>query len=335
MNTTQKEAYGRIMQLLTANWIAQPLYVVCKLDIPDMLAEGPKTVDSLAEKCRSYTPYLYRVMRALSSVGYFLEHDDRVFGITPLGEMLTEDRMKSIVLMFLSDWHSAAWNKLLPAVQTGNIPFDTALGKPCFEWLKDHPNEAENFNRAQQFKAVASHSAVCDVYDFSTHGRIVDVGGGYGGLLYSILKANPQAEGVIADLPYAAGEASEFIMEMNLAGRCVFIECDMFQSVPSDGDCYILSNILHDWEDDSCVDILRNCSKMMTRDGKLLVIEALIPGPNEFSISKLLDLEVLVMGGGKERTRDEYTALLQRAGLTLQNIIDTTEGISILECSRC
>lgn len=160
MDKHEKEASEKVMQLITATWINQPLYVVAKLGIPDILSDGPKNIDDLSHITKSYTPFLYRIMRALASVGFFYEEENRTFRITPLGEILQQDKMQPILLMFLSEWHNRAWEKLFYSVQTGEIAFNSAFGEPCFEWFKEHQQEADIFNRANQIKAVAGHKEI-------------------------------------------------------------------------------------------------------------------------------------------------------------------------------
>ncbi|MBN2016904.1 MAG: methyltransferase [Candidatus Cloacimonetes bacterium] len=324
----------KVMQIITANWIAQPLYVVTKLGIPVILAEGPKSSNELAEITGTYEPFLYRVMRALSSVGFFHEEKDRVFGITPMGEILQKDKMQPIVLMFLSDWHANAWAHLLKSVKTGKIAFECAYGRSAFEWLAKHEEAAEVFNKANELKAIQSHAAVVDMYDFSKVNSIVDIGGGYGGLLFCILFKNPHLKGIIADLPYMKEKVEQGISANELSDRCVFIACDFFQEIPADHDCYILSNILHDWDDEKCQTTLSNCHNAMGNSARLLIIESILPKRNEFTITSLMDLEVMVMGGGKERTESEYQNLLYGSGFLLKKIIQTKDNISIIECMK-
>lgn len=334
MTNHEKEASEKVMQLLTTTWITQPLYVVTRLRIPDILAEEPKTVEKLSEITMSYAPFLYRIMRALACIGFFYENENRVFSITPMGEILQKEKMRSIVLMFLSEWHNRAWEKLFHSVQTGDVAFDTAFGKPCFEWFKENPEEADVFNSANQAKSSANHRAMLEVYDFSRRNSIVDIGGGYGGLLCNILNVFPRIKGIVADMPYMKEKVINQISKNGLGDRCKFCECNFFDKIPDGYDSYILSNILHDWDDINCEKILGNCNLSMPTNGILIIIESLIPDRNEFSIAKLLDIEVLVMGGGKERTEVEYRSLLNKSGFNLSRVIDTKESISILECIK-
>lgn len=271
-------------------------------------------------------------MKSLASIGFFYEDENRVFSITPMGEMLQKDKMQPIVLMFLSEWHNQAWERLFHSVKTGSIAFETAFGKSCFEWFKENPKEGDVFNKANQTKARASHTTITEVYDFSHFKSIADIGGGYGGLLYHILNVFPNISGIVADLAYMKEKVESQISDNDLCERCDFIECNFFERIPDGYDCYILSNILHDWDDDKCEIILKNCYNAMDLNKRVIIIESIIPDRNEFSIAKLLDIEVLVMGGGKERTEKEYRRLLNKSGFKLSKIFDIEESISILDC---
>lgn len=334
MNDIEKKASEKVMQLITANWINKPLYIVTKLGIPDILSEAPRTAGAIAEITKSYTPFLYRIMRVLASMGFFYESETNVFSITPLGKILQKDKMQPIVLMFLSEWHNQAFEKLYHSVQTGDIAFDAAFGKPSFEWFRENPEEADVFNNANRIKAIASHTEITRVYDFNSFNTLVDIGGGYGGLLFFILKAYTQIKGAVADLLYMKETVSQQIIDNDISERCDFIDCNFFEKVPENFDCYLLSNILHDWDDNKCAEILYNCYQSMPAKAVLLIIESIVPGKNEFSMTKLLDIEVLVMGGGKERTEREYLDLLDKSGFTLNRILNTSNELSILECSK-
>ncbi len=334
MRPTQDEAPRAMMQMIAAKWISGPIYVVAHLGIADILAVGPKPIEQIAEERGAHAPYLYRVMRALASVGIFVEQDDRVFALTPLAECLRTGAMRSIALFLLSDWHDQAWERLADCVKTGEIPFEQAHGMPCFEWLEQHPEAARVFHEANAVKAAGSHSAIIEAYDFSEIGTLTDVGGGYGALLMRILEANPHMKGVVADRPPTLAAARRAIREGGLEDRCSVVECDFFKEVPPGSDAYLLSHILHDWDDERCRVILQNCRKAMGPDGRLLVVEMVVPPGNTFSIAKLLDIEVLVMGGGRERTADEFRGLLEGSGFHLKRILPTGESISVLECRR-
>jgi hypothetical protein len=333
MKTTQ-EAAMQMMQFITAKWISKPIYVAAKLGIADLLADGPMTVEEIARKKDLYAPYLYRVMRALAGFGIFYENENKAFELTPMAECLKTGALRSIALMFLSDWHDRAWDKLLHSVKTGENAFHAAHGMSCFDWLKAHPEAAEIYHHAQSIKAMTSHRTIIDSYNFSGINSLTDIGGGYGGLMIEILKANPSMRGVIADVPSVIRETKKIIDAQGLKERCSTVDCDFFREIPSGSDAYILSHILHDWEDPQCQVILKNCHEAMGHESRLLIVEMIVPIGNVPSISKLLDLEVLVMGGGRERTEAEFYNLIEASGFNLNGIIPTQENISIIECLK-
>jgi hypothetical protein len=332
MQSSNLPPQTQLMQFILGKWISKPIYVAAELGIADMLADGPQSIEALAEMSQSHAPTLYRVLRALAAVGIFSETDDKCFELTPMAECLKTGVMRSIALMFHADWHDRAWDNLLYGVKTGKPPFDKAHGKPAFEWFESHPHAARIYNEANALKAMNSHRAVVDVYDFSDIETLTDVGGGYGSLIAEILLVYPMLRGVVAELPNVVPAARDQIMARDLDKRCNVIECDFFREIPAGGDAYLMSNILHDWKDDHCLKILRNCRRAMKPGSKLLIVETIIPQGNAFSIGKLLDLEVFVMGGGCERTEDEFRCLLEECGFKHLRIIPTEEGISVIEC---
>ncbi len=334
MTTPENEASRTMMQMIAAKWVSGPIHVAASLGIADILAGGPQTIEEIAGETGAYAPYLYRVMRALACVGIFIEQDNRTFGLTPLAGCLQTGAMRSIALFLLSDWHDQAWGRLAECVKTGKIPFEQAHGMPCFEWLEGHPEAARVFHEANAVKAAGSHSAIVEAYDFAGIETLTDVGGGYGALLIRILKAHPHVKGVVADRPATLQSARQAIRAKGLEDRCSAVECDFFEGVPPGSDAYLLSHVLHDWDDERCRRILGNCRKAMGPDGRLLVVEMVVPHGNAFSIVKLLDIEVLVMGGGRERTADEFRDLLEMSGFHFKRIIPTGESISVLECVR-
>jgi hypothetical protein len=281
-----------------------------------------------------HAPSLYRVMRALACLGIFSETNNRRFELTPMAVCLKSDALRPIALMMHSDWHDKAWDNLLESVKTGEKAFDKVHGMPVFEWFKKNPQAAQIYNEANAIKAITSHRAIIDAYDFSGISSLTDIGGGNGTLMVEILKANPLLSGIVADLPSVIMTAKEYIHNQGFESRCKILECDIFNLIPAGSDAYLMSHILHDWNDEECLTILRNCHKAMNPESKLLVVEALIPGGNEFSIAKLLDIEVFVMGGGRERTEYEFRDLFESTGFELSKIVPTDESVSIIEGIR-
>ena len=331
MNSNHLPPQAQLMQFIVGKWISKPIYVAAELCIADLLAEGPKRVEDLARASKSHAPSLYRVLRALASVGIFSETEDKKFELTPMAELLKSGAMRSIALMFNSDWSDKAWGYFLENVKNGETAFEKAHGLPVTNWLEGNPHAAEVFNEANAIKAAGSHRAIIDTYDFSNINILTDVGGGLGVLMTEILKVNSHMKGIVADLPAVIREAGKRIKHHGLEDRCDVIECDFFKDVPSGSDAYILSNILHDWSDEKCQIILKNCCRAMKADSILLVVEMIIPPGNEPSIAKLLDLEMMVTTGGCERTEEEFTALFKSSGFKLIQIRPTKENIYILE----
>ena len=322
----------QMMQWITSKWITKPIYVISELGIADLLCNGPLSVDSLAGKTDTHPPTLYRLLRALSSVGIFVETDDRVFDLTPLAQCLLSDAMRPIAQMFLSDWHDKAWNGLNYTVRTGKPGFDHTFGKPSFEWMEENPEERAILDQGQGLKAKGFSEAVMEAYDLSDFNSICDVGGGQGAFLIQLLANYPHIKGFVADLPGAAISAEKAIAIADLNDRCKAIPYDFLKEAPPVCDAYFLVNVLHDWEDEICCRILKSISQSMNADSRLLVLEYLLePGPG-FSVANLLDIEVLVMGGGRERSIDEYTTLLGSVGLVVSGVIPTNRGPALMEC---
>lgn len=331
MNPPEISPQDQMMQFITAKWISQPIQVATKLGIADLLADGPMSVDDLARETKTHAPTLYRLLRALAGVGIFEEQEARAFGLTPMAQCLQTGAMRALAVTFLSNWHEKAWASLMHSVQTGEPAFDRAFGQPAFDWLGEHPEDAALFNQFQSEKTARFIPAEVQTYDFSGINKLADLGGGTGALMIEILKANPSLTGCVADLPQVARQAKEVIQASGLAQRCQAIECDFFVEAPAGFDAFIMSNILHDWDDEPCTKILVNCRRALPPDGRLLIVEHLLPDGGGFSVAKLLDLEMLVMGGGKERTEAQYRDLLQAAGFELARVIETPAGVAILK----
>ncbi|MDM8521819.1 methyltransferase [Desulfococcaceae bacterium HSG8] len=331
MNPETIPPEAQMMQFILGKWISKPVNIAAKLGISDILAEGSRNIDALSEITETHPDSLYRMMRALAGVGIFTETEDRVFANTPLSECLMEGRLKSASLMFHSDWHDKMWDNLLCSIKTGDSAFEKAHGEPVFEWFGKNPEAARVFHEANSYKAAFSHRAIVEVYDFSGINTLTDVGGGFGGLMFEILEANPSVKGIIADLPETVRHLSEIIKQKKSGDRVRAAECDFFREIPGGSDACLLSHILHDWPDEACITILKNCRKALDSEGKLLIVEAVISPGNSSSVAKLLDLEVLLMGGGRERTEEEFRNLMESSGFRLSRIIHTRENVSVIE----
>ncbi len=323
----------QMMQWITSKWITRPIYVAVELGIADHLAAGPLSVDALAEKTKTHASTLYRLLRALAAVGVFTETEKRMFGLTPLAECLLADRMRPMIRMFLSDWHDKTWSTLDYTVRTGKPSFDHAFGQPAFEWLEANPEARAIMDQGQGLKAMGFSQAVMAAHDFSGVDSICDIGGGQGVFLISLLKVYPEIKGIVADLPGAVTASEKAISVADLSSRCKAIAYDFLKEPPPVCGAYFLVNVLHDWDDDILLQILKNISRSMSVESRLWVVEyPLEPGPG-FSAAKLLDLEVLVMGGRRERSLDDYAALCKPVGLTVTSVTPTNTGPTLLECT--
>jgi cyclopropane fatty-acyl-phospholipid synthase-like methyltransferase len=324
----------RLMQHLTGRWIGKAIYVAAELCIADLLARGPRSIQEIAGETRTHPPSLYRLMRALAGVDIFREAEDGRFELTPMAECLQTGAMRSFARLFHSEFEDLAWTRLLDGVRTGRTPFELAHGRPLFRWLETHPRETELLNEANAVKAASSHRAIIDVYDFSGVSRMMDLGGGWGALMTEILEARPHLRGVVAERDDVARGAREWIRSRGLAHRCDVLVCDFFEKVPGGCDALLLSHILHDWPDEACLRILGNCRDALEPGTRLLVVEMLLPPGNEPSMSKLLDLEMMVVTGGIERTEREIAALLEASGFAVARVLKTRASVSLVEAMR-
>ena len=334
MTSVEPPPHVQMMKFILGKWISKPIHVAAKLGIADILSDGPKSIEELAIITNTHETSLYRVMRALSCMGIFAETRDRRFELTPLAECLKSGALRPVSLMMHSTWHDKIWDHLLESVKTGEKAFDKIHGMPAFEWFEENPQAAQIYNEANAIKAITSHRAIIEAYDFTGIDSLTDIGGGNGALMSEILKSNLSLRGIVADRPSVVASAKEFIRGQGLEARCKAVTCDIFDEIPSGSDAYVMSHILHDWDDDEALTILRNCYRAVKPGDRLLVVETIIPPGNEFSIAKLLDLEVFVMGGGRERTEDEFRKLFETAGFALSRIVPTAESISIIEIMR-
>ncbi|MBN2442543.1 MAG: hypothetical protein JXJ04_14410 [Spirochaetales bacterium] len=327
-----KQAAQTMMQFITAQWITTPLSIAVHLGIADLLARGPVTITELSKMTNSLESSLFRLMRALASVGIFSEKEGKVFEQTPLSACLQSNAMGPIALMFLSGWHNKAWGKLSESIHTGTNAFELAHGTDAYSWFAEHPAEAGIFNKANAMKAQNSYTTIVRNYDFSGIHSFTDIGGGLGILAAEILKNNPHIKGTIADLSSVLDETQRFLVSQHIEERCGLITCDFFKRIPSGSELYLMANVLHNWEDEKCGIIIDNCRTAMNPGSRLLIIEMILPPGNTPSVAKLLDLEVLVMGGGKERTREEFTELCSSAGFRVGRIIPGDGDFYGIEC---
>lgn len=321
--------------MVSGYWISQCLYVVAKLGIADLLADAPQHCDQLAAATNANSDTLYRVLRGLASVGVFAETDPRCFRLTPLAECLRSDvpnSVKDSTLILLDQVHYQSWGDLLHSVQTGESAFEHLHGMSFFQYIQENPATGEVFDRAMTENSSKNTKAITASYNFADLKTVVDVGGGAGSLIAAILKSNPHLKGILFDLPQVVKKAPPILQNAGASDRCQLVEGDFFIAIPFGGDACLLKHIIHDWDDERAIAILRNCRRAMGQKGKVLVIERVILPGNKMAFGKLLDLEMLVMtSGGRERTEEEYRELFKTAGFQLTTITPTPEDLSIIE----
>lgn len=323
----------QIAQMLTGYWISQAVYVAAKLGLADLLKDGPRTVDDLASATQTRPRPLYRLLRALASVGVFAEDGQGRFSLTPLGECLRSDVPGSQRAMAITagELFYPAWGELLYSVQTGGTAFEKVYGQPVFDYLSQNPAQARLFDETMVGVHGRETVAMLDAYDFTGVRVLADIGGGNGSVLTAVLKQHPALRGILFDLPGVAERARTNVEAAGLAGRCQVVGGSFFESVPAGADAYLLRHIIHDWDDEKATAILRNVHRAMGAGRKLLVVESVIPPGNEPSFGKLLDLTMLVIPGGEERTEEEYRRLYGAAGFHLTRIVPTKAEVSVIE----
>ncbi len=322
-----------LLQMMTGYWVSQALYVVAKLGVADLVADGSRSVEELAAATQADAPSLRRVLRALASVGVFTESSPGTFALTPLATLLrtgTPDSMRALAIMYAEEQYRA-WGDILHSVQTGETAFERQFGTSYFAYLAQHPEADRVFNEAMTGWTTQLVGAVMDAYDFSPFKTVVDVGGSYGTMLAAILRRNPAARGILFDQPHVVAAAAAQLAVTGVAERCTTVGGDFFVEVPAGGDAYVLASILHDWDDERSVAILRQCRRAMPARGKLLVIELVLPPGEEPFVGKWMDLHMLVLVGGRERTATEYDALFRAAGFALARVVPTAAVQSIVE----
>jgi SAM-dependent methyltransferase len=324
-----------LSRMIVGSWVTQAIYVAAEIGIADLLGGGSRMADELARETRMDSASLYRVLRALASVDIFREDDEGRFSLTPMGKLLGSDApgsKRALAIMAGAEFYRS-WGGLLSSVETGGAAFDKVFGKPFFHYMRANPDRWQIYDAAMTGVHDSETKPVLDAYDFASCRIIVDVGGGNGLALAAILRRHPDIQGVLFDLPAVANRAEKSMAGSVVSDRCRVVGGDFFHSVPSSGDTYLLRHVIHDWEDGEAVTILRNCRDAMQPGGKVLVVETVIPSGNEPCFGKWLDLMMLVVGG-RERTKEQYVELFSAAGLQLTRVVPTDHEVSIIEGVR-
>ena len=334
MDTGDQRPSAALLGLVNGYQVSQAIHVAATLGIADLLKNGPRSSDDLAAATGTHAGSLYRLLRALASVGVFREDADRRFALTPLGDGLRSDAPEPVgpwAVFIGQPEHQRAWGHLLHSIQTGENAFQHVHGVNVWEYRARSPEAGAIFDRAMTGLSRSVTDAVLNAYDFAQFACVVDVGGGQGALLAAILTKHPSMRGVLFDQPQVVAGAEQVLQAAGVSDRCQVGGGDFFEAVPGGGDAYVLKSILHDWEDEQATAILRTCRHAIGPNGKLLVIEREISPPNEGPRAKFVDLLMLVSAGGRERTREEWAALFTAGGFRFVGVTRTKISWSVIE----
>ena len=328
-------AAQQVMMIGTGHLLASALQVAVRLGIADLLAAGPRSAADLARSAGVREDGLYRVLRALTVAGVFEERDGRSFANTMASAMLRKDvpgSMYDMALWITSPFHFRTYAELLHSVRTGQPAAEKVVGMPVFEYFPKDKELSEIFNNAMSGFSRVAVAAALEAYDFGESGVIVDVAGGHGAVLGAILAKHRGLRGVLFDLEHVVAGAPALLQSLGVADRVRVEHGDFFAAVPAGGDAYVMKHILHDWDDERAVRILANIKTAMGgRNGRVVLLESVLPKGNAPDFGKIIDLEMMAMPGGRERTEEEWRVLLARAGFTLTRVAPTRSPLSVVE----
>jgi hypothetical protein len=322
--------------MITSHWVSQTVAALARLGIPDAVAELQLPCSDIAAKCGTHADATYRLLRAATGLGLFVEVTPEVFKLTPLGATLRSNvpfSMRNLAIAETDQGHWLAWGKLTDSIRTGERGAPKALGKELFEWYRENPQDAAAFGGAMSSLASMVAGEVAVACDFTNAKTIVDVGGSHGTLLSAVLRKHDHLSGIIFDLPEVAERARKSLAAENLTARAKAVGGDFFVDVPA-GDVYLLKQVLHDWNDEQCGTILSLCAKRMANGGRVCIVEMVIPDDNSPSMASLMDLNMLVMLPGRERSLKEYRRLVDSAGLRFERLLQTHSPFQIIEASK-
>lgn len=326
-----------LIQMATAAWVSRLVYAATRLDLADHLAPGPRSAEDLAGPLGLHAPSLHRFMRCLASLGVLAEQAGQRFALTALGEALktgAPGSARATILTTGSPWFAGAFDDIVYSLQTGRTAFEKAQGAPVFEYLGRHPDEASLFSETMVGFHGREPPAVAEAYDFSAFGTVVDVGGATGNLIAAILARHEGPRGILFDRPHVVADAPALLAERRVQARVAIEAGDFFETVPTGGDAYVLSHVIHDWSEEQCLTILGHVREAMQPDGRLLLVEMVLPAGDTPHPGKVLDMVMLVLPGGQERTEEEYRQLLAKTGFRLTRVIPTSSDVSIVEAVK-
>ena len=326
--------HEQLIQMSSAYWVSKIVYAAAKLGLADHLAAAPRSAAELAGVTGTHAPSLHRLMRTLASLGLLTEGEGQRFALTPLGAALqtgAPGSARASVLTLCGPWFVAAFEQLLYSLETGHTGFEKAMGMPAFDYLARHPDEASLFSETMVGFHGAEPAAVAAAYDFSGLGTLVDVGGATGNMLGAILARHEGPRGVLFDRPHVVADAPALLKARGVEKRVTIEAGDFFMTVPDGGDAYLLSHVIHDWNEEQCLTILGHCRKALTPNGRLLIVEMVLPHGDTPHPGKILDMVMLIVPGGQERTAEEYSTLLGKAGFRVLRVVPTASAVSIVE----
>jgi len=336
MNTQEIPAPQQMFQHITAYWVTQLMAAAARLGVADQLDSEPLPVNELAAKVGANPQALYRALRACTAVGVFTEQPGQIFANNPLSQTLCSNvpgSMRDFAIAQAAPGHWRPWELLTQVVKTGKSSAREALGCELWDWYGSHAEESAAFSGAMDNLAAQVAAEVTRAIDFSNVGRVVDVGGASGTLVTAVLRAFPQTKGVLLDLSHVVAPVKKTLAAVGLGERCEAVAGDFFEAVPQ-GDVMLLKQILHDWNDEQCVSLLRNCADSLPKAGRVLVVEMVISEDGRPSPAHLMDVNMLVLLPGKERTATEYGKLFSAAGLKLERVHATHSPFSIVEAVK-
>ncbi|UXN58716.1 acetylserotonin O-methyltransferase [Phyllobacterium zundukense] len=324
----------QLIQMGTAYWASRVVYAAAKLGLADQLKSGTKSAEELAGAIGAHAPILHRLMRTLASLGILTERTERRFALTDLGQALTTGApgsARATLLTVGSYWFDGSFDHIVHSVQTGETGFEKVQGMPVFEYLAQHPDDASLFSETMVGIHGEEPPAVAAAYDFSTFETVVDVGGATGNMLAAILTRHAGPRGILIDRSHVVGDAPALLQSKGVIDRVTIEAGDFFDTVPAGGNAYLLSHILHDWGEDQCLRILGHVRKAMKPGGHLLIVEMVLPAGDAPHPGKMLDMVMLVLPGGQERTEAEYRSLLSKADFRLTRVVPTDSAVSVIE----
>lgn len=330
---TPEVAREKLLMMLSGEWVSRGVYVAAKLEIADLLADGPKSCNDLAQLTKANPESLKRLLHMLAGFGIFEEVDSGIFANSEVSMMLmkaSQDSLHALTLFYGEDIHRS-WDELLPSICSNTPAFQLAFKQPVFSYFKEHPARAALFQQAMKEKSQAVVKSALTTCNFGRFNAFYDIGGGQGQFIHALLKVYPQTEAVLFELPEVIASIKN---RQGGSNRCKLVEGDFFVSVPSGGDAYLLKSVLHDWEDDKCELILKNCHKAMGPESRLFIVEIVLQPKDRSVYANCMDLLMLTVTGGKERTLDSFKEMLDRSGFVLEKIYPTSTEFSVLETRK-